>query len=91
MTQTIFVTLETSAVNESRGVREFRGSRKMFFISAYLACVLHIMGSLCIQLFRERLSEKNVHWTIPKVNYMGYDQFTVPDTVAFEPTFVAFL
>ena len=33
---------------------------------------------------------KNAHATIPKGN-MGYDQFTVPDTVAFEPTFVAFL
>ena len=33
-----------------------------------------------IQLFRERLSEKNVHATIPKGN-MGYDQYTVPDTV----------
>ena len=33
---------------------------------------------------------KNVLATIPKGN-MGYDQFTVPDTVAFEPTFVAFL
>ena len=33
---------------------------------------------------------KNVHTTIPK-GYMGYDQFTVPDTVAVEPTFVAFL
>ena len=43
-----------------------------------------------IQLFRERLSEKNVHATIPKGN-MGYDQYTVPDTVAVEPTFVAFL
>ena len=31
-----------------------------------------------IQLFRERLSEKNVHATIPKGN-MGYDQYTVPD------------
>ena len=31
---------------------------------------------------------KNVHATIPKGS-MGYDQFTVPDTVAFEPTFVA--
>ena len=37
----------------------------------------------CIQLFRERLSEKNVHATIPKGN-MGYDQYTVPDTVAVE-------
>ena len=42
-----------------------------------------------IQLFRERLSEKNVRATIPKGN-MGYDQYTVPDTVAVEPI-VAFL
>ena len=33
---------------------------------------------------------KNVHATIPKGN-MGYDQYTVPDTVAVEPTFVALL
>ena len=33
---------------------------------------------------------KNVHATIPKGD-MGYDQFTVSDTVAFEPTFVTFL
>ena len=33
---------------------------------------------------------KKVHYTIPKGN-MGYDQYTVPDTVAVEPTFVAFL
>ena len=32
---------------------------------------------------------KNVHATIPK-GYMGYDQYTVPDTVAVEPTFVSF-
>ena len=42
-----------------------------------------------IQLFRERLSEKNVRATIPKGN-MGYDQYTVPDTVVVEPI-VAFL
>ena len=47
--------------------------------------------ALCyIQLFRERLSEKIVHVTIPKGN-MGHDQDTVPDTVAVEPTFVALL
>ena len=34
--------------------------------------------------------EKNVHATIPKGN-MGYVQYTVPDTVAVEPTFVSFL
>ena len=33
---------------------------------------------------------KNVHTTIPKGN-MGYDQYTVPDTAAVEPTFAAFL
>ena len=33
---------------------------------------------------------KNVHATIPKGN-MGYVQYTVPDTVAVEPTFVASL
>ena len=33
---------------------------------------------------------KNVHVTIPKGN-MGYNQYTVPDTVAVEPTLVTFL
>ena len=33
---------------------------------------------------------KNVHATIPKGN-MGYDQYTVPDTVAVKSTIVAFL
>ena len=33
---------------------------------------------------------KTAHATIPKGN-MGYDRYTVPDTVAVEPTFVAFL
>ena len=33
---------------------------------------------------------KTVHATIPKGN-MGYAQYTVPDTVAVEPTFIAFV
>ena len=33
---------------------------------------------------------KTVHATIPKGN-MGYDQYTVPDIVAVDNTFVAFL
>ena len=37
-----------------------------------------------------KVFEKNLHAIIPKGN-MGYDQYTVPDTVAVEPTFVAFL
>ena len=46
--------------------------------------------SSSLQLFRERLSETNVHATIPKGN-MGYEQYTVPDSAAVKPTFVAFL
>ena len=37
-----------------------------------------------------RVVRKNVHVKIPKSN-MGYDQYTVPDTAAVEPTFAAFL
>ena len=43
-----------------------------------------------IQLLRETVVGKNVLATIPK-GTMGYVQYTVPDTVAVEPTFVAFL
>ena len=46
---------------------------------------------ILLQLFRERLSEKNVHATIPKGNMLGYDQYTVPDIVAVELSFVAIL
>ena len=37
-----------------------------------------------------KVVRKNVHATIPKGN-MRYVEYTVPDTVAVEPTFVAFL
>ena len=57
---------------------------------AQLNQLFQALNLVRIQLFRERLSEKNVHATISKGN-MGYDQYTVPDTVAVEPTFVAFL
>ena len=42
---------------------------------------------MLIQLFRGRLSLKNVHATIPKGN-MGYDQYPVPGSVAVEPIFL---
>ena len=42
-----------------------------------------------IQLFRERLSEKNVHATIPNGN-LGYDQFTVPDDCSCRTYFCCF-
>ena len=51
---------------------------------------LYIRKAMRIQLFREMLFAKHVHATVPKGN-MGYDQYSVPDTVAVEPTFVAFL
>ena len=56
----------------------------------WLRSVVDTCAIFSIQLFRERLSEKNVHATIPKGN-MGYDQYNVPDTVAVELSFVAFL
>ena len=43
-----------------------------------------------IYSYFEKGCRKKVHATIPKGN-MGYDQYTVPDTVAVEPSFVVFL
>ena len=37
-----------------------------------------------------KVVRKNAHKLIPKGN-MGYDQYTVPDTVAVESSIVAFL
>ena len=37
-----------------------------------------------------KVVRRNVHATTPKGN-MGYDQYTVLDTVALEPTFVALI
>ena len=49
------------------------------------------LSTACLELFRERLSGKIVHATIPNGN-MGYDQYTVPDLiVAVESSVVAFL
>ena len=43
-----------------------------------------------MQLYSSKFVRNNVHATILKF-YIGYVQYTVPDTVAVEPTFVAFL
>ena len=43
---------------------------------------------MCTAILRKVVGN-NVHATIPKGN-MGYDQYTVPDNVAVEPTFVDF-
>ena len=47
-------------------------------------------GHIKYTAISRQVVRKNVHGTIPKGN-MGYDKITVPDTVAVEPTFVAFL
>ena len=44
---------------------------------------------ICIQLFRERLSAKNVHATIPKGN-MGYDLYTIPEDSSCQTFFFCF-
>ena len=43
-----------------------------------------------MQLYPSKFVRINVRATILKL-YIGHDQYTVPDTVAVEPTFVAFL
>ena len=47
------------------------------------------MGNCHIAISRKVVG-KSVHAAIPK-GKMGYNEYTVPDTVAVEPTFVAFL
>jgi len=46
--------------------------------------------SSVVYSYFEKVCQKKVHATIPKGN-MGYDQYTVSDTVAVEPTFAASL
>ena len=68
------------------------------FVSRYLSVtgILICVGYLYVVVYYPytAISRKvvgiKVHATIPKGN-VGYDQYTVPDTVAVEPTFVAFL
>ena len=43
-----------------------------------------------LQFIVRKVVRKNAHELIPKGN-MGYDQYTVPDTVAVESSIVAFL
>ena len=47
------------------------------------------MGVFQYTAISRKVVEKYVPAAIPKGN-MGYDQYTVPDIVAVEPTFIAF-
>ena len=51
---------------------------------------LKIQLPLLDTVISRKVVEKNAQATIPKGN-MGYDQYTVPEIVAVEPVFVAFL
>ena len=54
---------------------------------------ISITSTYCTKLYTaisRKVVGKTVHGTIPKGN-VGYDQYTVPDIVAVEPTFIAFL
>ena len=55
-----------------------------------LSSAYRLIFGIVVYSYFEKGCRKNVHATIPKGN-TGYDQFTVPDTVAFAPTFVTFL
>ena len=57
----------------------------IFYTFVLLGCENHFN----IQLFRERLSQRNVHATIPKGN-MGYDQYSVPDDCSCRTYFCCF-
>ena len=51
---------------------------------------LKIQLPLLDTVISRKVVGKNAQATIPKGN-MGYDQYTVPEIVAVEPVFVAFL
>ena len=51
---------------------------------------LKIQLPLLHTVISRKVVGKNAQATIPKGN-MGYDQYTVPEIVAVEPVFVAFL
>ena len=77
----IFLKL-VSAINEQQGEREEPFGR--------VNSPRMVQWELVHTAISRKIVGKTVHATIPKGN-MGYDQYTVPDTVAVEPTFVAFL
>ena len=60
--------------------------RKVLLLIALLTTPLRVSNTAISRKF----VGKNVHATTPKGN-MGYDQCTVSDAVAVEPTFVTFV
>ena len=62
----------------------------MFLTEGFSTAKPVMQHTALIYSYFEKGCRKNVHATIPKGN-MGYEQYAVPDTVAVESTFVAFL
>ena len=69
--------LECKELAEKEGYEIFAIQVKVLVYNKYIANSRKVVG-------------KNVHATIPRGS-MGYVQYTVPDNVAVEPAFVAFL
>ena len=63
--------------------------RKFYFLPSF-STNLKIQLPLLDTVISRKVVGKNAQATIPKGN-MGYDQYTVPEIVAVEPVFVAFL
>ena len=51
---------------------------------------MRVLRLLIVTAILRKVVRENVQATIPKGN-LGYDQHTVPDTVAVKPTLVVFL
>ena len=72
----------------------WRSKNPVRFIFYHPRSMEHISTSeitiLSYTVISKKVVGKNVHATISKGN-MGYDQYTVPDTVAVEPMFVTFV
>ena len=79
-------------VNVSPRFTTFYPSRNGYKLMLMPCCILlsNFLSDVLYTAISRKVVGKNMHATIPK-GYMGYHQYTVPDTVAVEPTFVAFL
>ena len=62
----------------------------LFDIFTFIQLMHMYIYQLMYTAISRKVVGKTVHATVPKGN-VGYDQYTVPDTVAVEPTFIAFL
>ena len=79
--------LFTMIFSHNESISNDTGCYTFFFTFSYLS--KENAAQYAYTAVSRKVVGKNVHATIPKGN-MGYDQYAVSDTAAFEPTFVAF-